>query len=246
MEAFPGTLQKAWVRRPFITKTGKQGCQRVVAIVLTDDQEAWLRRWFPEVENSRLMKASGLSHSALHRFARELGLVKSEKGLRGIKKRQAAHIKRVCERNGWYDSLRGRKLSPECRAGVAKMWADIREGRREHPFQVLKREHPRKYANLMRRKSEERKETIRKEKWRAYYGLTRQTKLRAVVLNPYTRSQTCHRHSALKRGYIIMMDCSEGSGERYNIYYDDETERAPIFERNLIADGFCLKEWVDN
>jgi hypothetical protein len=40
-----------------------------------------------------------------------------------------------------------------------------------------------------------------------------------------------------------MEDCSEQSGERYNIYYDDLTDRAPIFERNLIKDGFNLMKY---
>jgi hypothetical protein len=42
-----------------------------------------------------------------------------------------------------------------------------------------------------------------------------------------------------------MTDCSEQGGERYNIYYDKDTERAEIFERNLIADGFHIKEWKE-
>ena len=57
------------------------------------------------------------------------------------------------------------------------------------------------------------------------------------------RSQTAHMYNALKRGYIIMEDCSEQGGERYNIYYDGQTERAPIFERNLINDGFSVREY---
>ena len=43
----------------------------------------------------------------------------------------------------------------------------------------------------------------------------------------------------------IMDDCSEQGGERYNIYYDNETKRSPIFERNLLKDGFHLKQWID-
>ncbi|MDO4185147.1 MAG: ParB N-terminal domain-containing protein [Bacteroidales bacterium] len=34
-------------------------------------------------------------------------------------------------------------------------------------------------------------------------------------------------------------------GERYNIYYDDQTERAPIFEKNLLKDGFHLLRWSE-
>ena len=227
----------------FKTKTGREGCQYTYTIVLTPEQEAWLRRWYPEVENPILMKASGMSHSTLHRFAREFGLVKSEKGIKGIRKRQAAHIKKVCEANGYYDSLRGKPVSEACLQATAKMWQEIRDGKREHPFKIMKRTNPRKYKKWLERRSEARREQVRKEIRREIYGLPRKTKLKIVVMNKFTRSQVCHRYNALKRGYILMEDCSEQGGERYKIYYDDLTERAPIFERNLIKDGFNLMKY---
>ena len=213
--------------------------------VLTDEQRAWLCKWFPEEENSRLMAASGMSHSTLHRFAREFGLTKSLKGWKRIKQRQAAHIKRVCEKNGYYDSIRGRQPSEACRKATARMWQDIREGKREHPARIMKRTNPRKYRKWMERKSQERKETIRKETRRVLYGMERKTRLKCIVMCKYTRSQTAHRYNALKRGYIVMEDCTEQGGERYNIYYDNETERAPIFEKNLLKDGFHLLRWSE-
>ena len=242
---FPGVLTKQHVSRPFTTKTGKTGCQHVKAWVLTDEQRAWLCKWFPEEENSRLMKASGMSHSTLHRFAREFGLTKSPKGIKRIKKRQAAHIKKVCERNGYYDSIRCKQPSEACRQATAQMWQDIRDGKREHPARIMKRKNPRKYRKWMERKSIERKETIRKEIRRVVYGLERKTRLKCIVMCPYTRRQTSHRYNALKRGYIIMEDCTEHGGERYNIYYDNETERAPFFEKNLLKDGFHLLRWSE-
>ena len=245
IDPFPGVLTLQFVDRPFTTKLGKAGCQRVKACVLTDEQRAWLCKWFPEEENSRLMKASGMSHSTLHRFAREFGLTKSPKGIKRIKKRHAAHIKRVCEKNGYYESLRGKQPSEATKLGTIRMWQDIRDGKREHPARIMKRTNPRKYRKWMQRKSKERKETIRKEMRRVLYGLERQTKLKCIVMCKYTKSQTSHRYNALKRGYIVMQDCSEQSGERYNIYYDDQTERAPIFERHLLADGFKLLEWKE-
>ena len=243
IDPFPGVLTAQFVDRPFTTKTGRAGCQHVKAYVLTDEQREWLCRWFPEEENSRLMKVSGMSHSTLHRFAHEFGLSKSPKGIKRIKKRQAAHVKRVCEKNGYYDSLRGRQPSEACRQATARMWQEIRDGKREHPAHIMRRENPRKYRRWMQRKSQERREIIRKEKRRVLYGLERKTRLKCIVMCKYTRSQTAHRHNALRRGYFVMEDCSEQSGERYNIYYDHDTERSPIFERNLLKDGFHLKEW---
>ena len=54
----------------------------------------------------------------------------------------------------------------------------------------------------------------------------------------YTKSQRNHRYNAIKRGYWVYEDWSEAGGERYNIYYDADTERSQIFEKNLVADGF--------
>lgn len=243
IDPFPGVLTLQFVDRPFTTKLVKAGCQRVKACVLTDEQRAWLCKWFPEEENSRLMEASGMSHSTLHRFARELGLTKSPKGWKRIKRRQAAQIKRVCEKNGYYDSLRGKQPSEACRKATAQMWQEIREGKREHPARIMKRTNPRKYRKWMERKSQERKETIRKETRRVLYGMERKTRLKCIVMCKYTRSQASHRYNALKRGYIVMEDCTEQGGERYNIYYDNDTQRAPIFERNLVKDGFKILQF---
>ena len=67
-----------------------------------------------------------------------------------------------------------------------------------------------------------------------------------IILCPYTRRQVAHRYNALKRGYIVMEDCTEQGGERYNIYYDDQTQRTPIFEKNLINDGFQIIKWYES
>ncbi len=238
MKPFPDTLRMD----PVVCGIRNNG--RAKKIVLTDEQKEWLIRWFPEVENSRLIEASGMSHSTLHKFARELGLKKSKKGLKAIKRRQAAHIKKLCERNGYYDSMRGRQVSDACKEGTKRMWSEVREGKREHPYKKMKRENPRRYKKIMQRRSEERKETIRKERRRELYGLERKTKLR-LPMQSYTKRQVSHRYNALRKGYYVMLDCSEGSGERYNIYYNEETKRSPLFERNLIKDGFNVLQGFD-
>ena len=211
--------------------------------ILTPEQREWLCHYFPIVENTRLMKASGMSHSTLHRFARDLHLTKSEKGIRAIKRRQAAHIRRVCERSGYYDKLRGRAPSEATRAATARMWQEIREGKREHPTHIMKRTNPRRYQQWMQRKSEERKQSIRMERMRMKWGLPRKTRLKSVVMQPYRRSQVAHRFNAQRRGYILADTCEEGSGHRYTIYYDNNTPRSEAFERNCIKDGFRIVEW---
>ena len=77
---FPGELVRYLVERPFTTKTGRQGFQHVYAVVLTPEQRQWLATNYPEHENDKLMKASGLRHSTLHRYARKMHLQKSAEG----------------------------------------------------------------------------------------------------------------------------------------------------------------------
>ena len=236
IEAFPGKLTKQRVK--------KGNGMNSMKIVLDEAQEEWMRKWFPKTENSKLAEASGMSHSTLHRFARKMGLTKSKSGLEAIKRRQAAHIRRVLTKNGYYDSLRGKPMSKAFREGAARIWQEIREGKRDHPLVVLRRKNPREYNRKMRQKSHERKELYRKEEMRIRYGLQPKTELR-IVMCKYTRRQVAHRASALRRGYIIMEDCSEQGGERYNIYYDNDTKRTQMFERNLINDGFRIRRWQE-
>ena len=236
IEAFPGKLTKQRVKKGNGINSMK--------IVLDEAQEEWMRKWFPKTENSKLAEASGMSHSTLHRFARKMGLTKSKSGLEAIKRRQAAHIRRVLTKNGYYDSLRGKPMSKAFREGAARIWQEIREGKRDHPLVAFRRKNPREYNRKMRQKSHERKELFRKEELRIRYGLQPKTRLR-IVMCKYTRRQVAHRSSALKRGYIIMEDCSEQGGERYNIYYDNDTKRTQMFERNLINDGFRIRPWQE-
>lgn len=236
IEAFPGKLTKQRVKNGNGMNSTK--------IVLDEAQKEWMRKWFPKTENSKLAEASGMSHSTLHRFARKMGLTKSKSGLEAIKRRQAAHIRRVLTKNGYYDSLRGKPMSKAFREGAARIWQEIREGKRDHPLVVLRRKNPREYNRKMRQKSHERKELYRKEELRIRYGLQPKTRLR-IVMCKYTRRQVAHRSSALKRGYIIMEDCSEQGGERYNIYYDNDTNRSQMFEQNLINDGFRIRQWQE-
>lgn len=240
IEPFPGELQRARVDRPFLTKTGKDGCMRSDAFVLSPDQEAWLRRYFPVVENPVLMRVSGMTHSTLHRFARQLGLTKSKRGLKGIRKRQMQLAKKTCEQNGYYASIRGKRPCEAAMEATRKRWQEVREGKREAPIQVMKRRSPARYRRWLANRSAARREQIRKEYMRVMYGLERKTKLPFIVMHKYTRSQLCRRHQALKYGYFLSEDKSEAGGERYVIFYDDDTVRRPKFEENCRKDGFTF------
>ena len=224
MKPFPGTVE--------MTKG------EVHRLILNDEQREWLCKWFQTTENKRLAKAMGISMYKLHDFARKLGLTKSEAGLKAINRRQAKVAAKTNEKNGCYDRKRGHPPSEATLEGNRRRWEETRQGLREDPVTTLKKHHPKKYQAAMEKKRQERKESIRKEKQRIIYGLERKTNIKVVVMKPYTRSQTSHRHNALLRGYLLDEDCSEGQPGRYVIYYDDETNRSEKFEKNCIADGF--------
>lgn len=209
--------------------------------VLNDEQRKWLCRWFPTIENKRLAKAMGISLYTLHCFAREMNLTKSEAGLRAIKRRQTKAMVKTNERNGCYDRKRGHPPSEATREGNSRRWEEYRQGLRESTYETLKRTDPKRYQAVKEERSQNRREMIAKEKLRIIYGLERKTNLKIVVMTPYKRSQIHHRCNALKRGYLLDMDCSEGQPGRYVIYYDDETQRSARFEANCIADGFTFK-----
>ena len=228
MKRFPGTIERG----------GKNHRE----VILNEEQEAWLVRWYPVTENKRLAKAMGVSMEAMRNYANRLGVKgKSEAGMAAIRKRQGKAAAKTNERNGCYERKRGKPVSEATRQGLLKRWQDVREGRRLSPMEELKQRDPKAYTENMRLKSELRKEIIRKEQRRVIYGMERKTKLKMIVMKKYTQSQTHHRCSALKRGYLLDMDCSEGQPGRYVIYYDDETERSAKFEANCIKDGFTFK-----
>ena len=78
IEEFPGPVARQHV------PSSKAAVEK---IVLTEAQEAWLRKWFPETENSKIAKAMGVSMTTLHRFARAMQLKKSESGMKAIQHR---------------------------------------------------------------------------------------------------------------------------------------------------------------
>lgn len=208
--------------------------------VLTQEQKEWFCRWFPETENSRIAKAMGVSVSSMHRIKRELGLTKSDKGMKAIKRRQAAQIKKVCQENGYYESLEGRQPSEKCKAAYREY---LRSERYKHPSLILKEKNPRLYRKKMDERSRTRKELIGKDKWRVSVGLEQTTRINLPQFN-YTKKEISRRFLAKRRGYILG-DYSERYGERFTLYFDKDTNRTELFEKNCMADGFKIMELTE-
>ena len=184
---------------------------------------------FPKNSNRRMMTWFGISFSTLQRFKRELGL---QKDMRAIRKQLAKDIKKTCEKNGYYDSLRGHAPSEACQEAARKMWADG-----FHPLKQLKANNPRRYKLIMRKRSELHKEIVRKERMRMVYGLERRTKLR-LPLNSLT-----HAASACK--YMMIRECNyfaDPDGDSHIICYDSETRRSARREATAAKHGLKVVE----
>lgn len=212
-------------KRPHTTKG-------VMEYYLEGELKEQFCKLFPKNSNRRLMKWFGISFSTLQRFRRELGL---QKDMRAIRKQLAKDIKKTCEKNGYYDSLRGHAPSEACQEATRKLRA---EG--FHPIKQLKAKNPRKYKRLMQRKSEERKELWHKERLRMVYGLERRTKLR-LPLNSLS-----HAASACK--YMMIRQCNyfpDPDGDSHIICYDSQTRRSEKREATAIRHGFTIVEGED-
>ena len=184
---------------------------------------------FPKNSNRRMMAWFGLSFSTLQRFKREFGL---EKDMQAVRKQQAKDIKKICERNGYYASIRGKAPSEACMEASRQLRASG-----FHPIKQLKATNPRKYKQLMRKKSEQRKELWRKERMRMVYGLERRTKLR-LPLNSLT-----HAASACK--YVMIRECNyfaDPDGDSHIICYDSQTRRSARREATAAKHGLKVVE----
>lgn len=168
---------------------------------------------YPKNTNRRIMQWFGISFSTLQRFKRELGL---KKDMHAICKQHTRDVKKICEKNGYYDSLRGHRPSEACMEAVKKKRA---EG--FHPLRALKENDPIKYKRLMLKWSEQRKATWHKERRRQAYGLERRTKLHIPDSN------ISHKASCQK--YLMIKHCNyfaDPQGDPRIICWDDETQRS--------------------
>lgn len=184
---------------------------------------------FPKNSNRRMMAWFGISFSTLQRFKREFGL---EKDMKAIRKQQSKDTKRICERNGYYASLRGKAPSEACLEAARKLRASG-----FHPIKQLKATNPRKYKRLLRKKSEQRKELWRKEQLRAFYGLERKTKLR-IPSSPLPHRASAHKHAMIRCCNYF----ADPSGDPHIICYDSETQRSARREATAAKHGLKVVE----
>lgn len=200
----------------------------VMAYCLEGELKELFIKNFPIHSNRRIMQWFGISHSTTQRFARQLGL---KKDMKRIRKELARDIKRACEKNGYYASLRGKAMPENALIGLRKLY--------EEGFSAisrLKEKSPGKYKKYLEKMSESHKDMWRKERLRAKYGLERKTKLN-IPFHPMTRAQTCQKHVMIKK-YNYFAD----PDDPHNVCYDSQTRRSERSERTAIRHGLRIVE----
>ena len=184
---------------------------------------------FPKNSNRRMMAWFGIGFSTMQRFKREFGL---EKDMKSIIRQQAKDTKRICERNGYYASIRGKAPSEACLEATRRLRAAG-----FHPMKQLKANNPRRYKQLMRKKSEQRKELWRKERLRQKYDLDRQTSLH-IPINPLSHSASSHKHAMIKYCNYF----ADPLGDPHIVCYDSDTKRSARREATAAKYGLKIVE----
>lgn len=204
----------------------------VKTYVLEGELKKKFIKLFPKNSNRRMMEWFGISFSTVQRFKNELGL---KKDMKAIRRQQIMDVKKTCEENGYYDSLRGKPVSEACKEGSRRLRASG-----FCPMRALKKKNPRRFKAVIRRRAEARKEFWRKERLREEYGLERKTKLR-LSQRPITSSAASFKFLMIhKRNYFAV------PGHTWWIAYDSETDRSERSEATARKHGFEIIEGEDD
>ena len=188
-------------------------------------QEKFIEK-YPKHTNLQFMTWFGIGFSTLQRFKRAYGLNKDTKAVRKI---QARNAKRTCEKNGYYDSLRGKPISEACQEGARK--------KREsgwNSFAQIRLQDPKKYKRMHAKIGKIRTETCRKERMRIRFGLPQKTKLH-VTLEPMQRK-------AINQKYTMIKRCNYFADKEHPtwVLYDSQTKRSAQREATAIARGLKI------
>lgn len=181
---------------------------------------------FPKHSNRRIMQWFGIGFATMQRFKRELGL---EKDMTAIRKELAKDVKKICEKNGYYDSLRGKAPCQAARDATAKLRA---EG--FHPWKRLKEINPRKFKRAQKKKAEKWRETRERDKRRVGFGFEPQTN--------FNHSFVKLSHTAIGQKHVMIKRNNYFSDPEHPswVCYDKETKRSERSEATAVRHGLRI------
>lgn len=204
----------------------------VKTYVLEGELKKKFIKLFPKNSNRRMMEWFGIPFSTVQRFKNELGL---KKDMKAIRRQQIMDVKKTCEENGYYDSLRGKPVSEACQEGRRRLFESG-----FCPLKALKKKNPRRYKAFLLRSSEAHKEVWRKERLREEYGLERKTKLN-LSQRPMKSAAASFKNMMTHR-----LNYFSVPGHPWWIAYDSETNRSERSEATARKHGFEIIEGEDD
>lgn len=204
----------------------------VKTYVLEGELKKKFIKLFPKNSNRRMMEWFGISFSTVQRFKNELGL---KKDMKAIRRQQIMDVKKTCEENGYYDSLRGKPVSEACQEGRRRLFESG-----FCPLKALKKKNPRRYKAFLLRSSEAHKEVWRKERLREEYGLERKTKLN-LSQRPMKSAAASFKNMMTHR-----LNYFSVPGHPWWIAYDSETNRSERSEATARKHGYEIIEGEDD
>lgn len=186
---------------------------------------------FPKHSNIRIMKWFGISFSTLQRFKRDLGL---SKDMKAIHKEHGMDVKKKLEKNGYYDSIRGKAPSQAAIEATKKSRAES-----PHPWVKLRETNPRKYKIAMKKKCDKWMENREKDKRRVLFGLEQKTRFRHTF--------TPLSHQAISHKWAMIRHCNYFSVDDHPswVCYDRETKRSQRREETAKRHGLRVVEAED-
>lgn len=177
-------------------------------IELSEKERKWMEIHFKHTKNADIAKRLGISESSMHRFAREMGLTKTRHFMKKCQSDATAAAKASHLANGTYPPKGF--IIPRCE--------EFRFQKGVTPRQRLGKKRD---LERIRKATQSREATRRKEKARVYFGLPQKTKLKVVKSS---REHIRLRWYLKNRGYILDDD------ERVS-YWTDDTRRSPRLEK---------------
>lgn len=205
-----------------------------IGYYLNEEMAKIFAELYPITMNSELREMFGISTHTINKFKKELGL---KKNMEVICHKHAQQVKKICEENGYYQSIKGKRMHENCLKAVQEKrktgWTPLRD---------IKEKDPERFKEIQQRRSKARKETFEREKKHVKWGLDQTTRLH-IPYEKFKRKDVSRRYKAVQKGYILG-STREFSGERYTFYYTDTTHRAPIFEKNSIKAGFRIEPYT--
>lgn len=183
-------------------------------IVLTKEQEEWLKENFSTMKNDVIADRLGISLTRLHVFARAMGLTKDPEFMRQLRRENVDKLKEHNQTTSYVHAYLSckRRYEEYVKSGGKTPWQGFKPG-----VKNIERLGPEKNAARIKKLQEIRRQQIARDRRRISLGLDPLTNL--IRASKFTQWEKDFRSNMKRAGYIIFKNDPV-------IYYDKDTRRS--------------------